>query len=236
MNATVNHALLAIGSTVALSYAYFLVLDRIAGKGGEGDRKALLGRYMTRKSTGVILLGVIPVLICFLLPAISLRDTGLCWDPQGRSWAWFILAVPAIVLINRFNAASPEIRSNYPELRLHHWDPASWGLLALGWTAYLIAYEYLFRGLLLFTCMHAFGTWAAVVINVALYSSLHLHKGLKEAAAAVPFGVLLSLSAILSGSIIPAIVLHSVQAISCDTWCLIKNHEMSFSIQKPLQS
>ena len=105
-------------------------------------------------------------------------------------------------------------------------------MLAVGWISYLVAYELLFRGYLLFSCLQAFGIWPAVTLNVALYSSLHLHTGMKEAMAAIPFGIVLIFATLLSESIIPAVILHAVQAVSCDTWCILENPQMSFSNKK----
>ena len=101
-------------------------------------------------------------------------------------------------------------------------------LVAMGWMVYLTGYEFLFRGLMLTSCYNAFGYWPAIVINLALYSALHLPKGLKEATAAIPFGLLICYLTLESGSIFPAILIHSVQAISCELLCLWRNPEMNF--------
>jgi membrane protease YdiL (CAAX protease family) len=105
-------------------------------------------------------------------------------------------------------------------------------LAAGGWILYLTGYEFLFRGLLLFSCLEAFGMWPAVVINLALYAALHLPKGLKEATAAIPFGALLCYLTLESGSIIPAIIIHSVQAVSCEFFCILRNPDMKFNLIK----
>jgi membrane protease YdiL (CAAX protease family) len=120
----------------------------------------------------------------------------------------------------------------YPELRLKNWTSTGLAVAIGGWILYLTAYEYLFRGLLLFTCIEAFGLWPAAVINLALYSALHLPKGMKEAIAAIPFGALICYLTIKSGSILPAIFIHVLQAVSCELFCIYRNPEMKFHLLK----
>jgi membrane protease YdiL (CAAX protease family) len=85
---------------------------------------------------------------------------------------------------------------------------------------------------LLFSCYEAFGAWPAVAINLTLYFALHLPKGMKEAVATIPFGALICYLTLESQSILPAIFIHAIQAISCETACIWRNPEMKFKFIK----
>jgi membrane protease YdiL (CAAX protease family) len=117
-------------------------------------------------------------------------------------------------------------------MRLMRWNASSLILAAGGWVLYLAGYEFLFRGVLLMGTYTAWGLWPAVVINLALYSALHLPKGLKEAAATIPFGALVCYLTIESQSILPAIILHAWQAVSCELFCILRNPEMKLTFVK----
>jgi membrane protease YdiL (CAAX protease family) len=70
------------------------------------------------------------------------------------------------------------------------------------------------------------------VINLVLYFVLHLPKGIKESVATIPFGILICYLTLESQSIIPAIIIHAVQAISCEISCIWRNPEMKFNLVK----
>jgi len=148
-------------------------------------------------------------------------------------WALVIGISVLLILLNQINSKSAGLQTVYPEMRITQWNLSSLAIAGGGWILYLIGYEYLFRGILLSGCMNAFGIWPAMAINLALYSTLHLPKGFKEALAAIPFGTLLCYLTIESSSILPAIILHSVQAISTEISCIYRNKEMKFLFKKP---
>jgi membrane protease YdiL (CAAX protease family) len=181
---------------------------------------------LIRKISGFLILGLIPVTFAAVFfefnPQLYLGFSGSAsfhWDLQA-----FVIIL--LLLINFINARNADLQSKYPEMRIKRWSEKSLLVAWLGWFIYLMGYEYLFRGVLLFSCIDAFGIGPAVVINLALYSALHLPKGFKEAIAAIPFGAFLCYITIESNSIIPAILIHAIQAISAEFSCIYRNKEM----------
>jgi membrane protease YdiL (CAAX protease family) len=75
---------------------------------------------------------------------------------------------------------------------------------------FLCAYEIFFRGYLLTDCIHYLGIPAAILINVSLYTSLHIFSSKKEIIGCIPFGIALCGLSILFGAVWPAILLHLV--------------------------
>ena len=232
MNTLEQQAIFAIAATVVFSFLYFLLLDRIKGYGKNAKKRLLTTKYILRKGGGFLLLGLIPGVLFWLLSGFGPVRAGLQWGDTGEILPWVLWASVFFILLNVINSRNPGIRAMYPELRVKDWGHGGLLTMAGGWLVYLTGYEYLFRGILLFTCYEAFGLWPAVVINLALYSALHLPKGMKEAVAAIPFGALLCYLTLESHSILAAIFIHAVQAISCELLCIWRNPGMSFQFNK----
>ena len=225
-------AIFAITAVVITSFIYFIILEKIKRARNNKTRAQLTVAYVLRKMSGFVLFGLIPAVTAGVFFNIKLADAGLILSDTFRLWPWIAGASMFFILLNIFNSKNIELRMMYPELRLKEWDLTGLVISAGGWIIYLTAYEYLFRGLLLFSCLEAFGLWPAIVINLALYASLHLPKGMKEATAAIPFGALICYLTIESHSIVPAVFIHSLQAISIELFCIYRNPEMKFNFFK----
>jgi membrane protease YdiL (CAAX protease family) len=237
MNTNESYAVFAIASTLITSFIYFLILDKMKAAKREKTRARIISLYTWRKISGFLLLGALPAITALVFFKADLFQAGVSLGSTGHLWPWIAGASVLFISLNFLNNSKDQnLRAVYPELRLSEWDPGRLSILAGGWVLYFIGYEFLFRGLLLFSCYNAFGYWPAIVINLALYSALHLPKGLKEATVAIPFGLLLCYLTIESHSILPAIIIHSAQAISFDLCCIYRNQEMNinlFKMKKP---
>jgi membrane protease YdiL (CAAX protease family) len=236
MKTSEQQAIFAIVSTLSASYIYFLILNRMNAVKCERNHSIIVLLYFARKLAGFILLGIIPAFLAWLYIDFRPLEVMVKIRNSGQLWEWLIIISILLILLNLINARSPDLRKMYPEMRLQHWDIISLIIAVGGWILYLTGYEFLFRGILLFNCIKAFGVWPSITLNIALYSSLHLNKGLKEAIAAIPFGLLLCYITLESSSILPAILIHSVQAISAEISCIYQNKEMTFSPFKNLRS
>ncbi|RME04338.1 MAG: CPBP family intramembrane metalloprotease, partial [Bacteroidetes bacterium] len=85
---------------------------------------------------------------------------------------------------------------------------------AVTWVLYLLAYEFMFRGWLFFTCLDAMGPELAIVVNVSLYALVHVPKGFNETVGAIPLGALLCWLTMQTGTIWIAFLVHSIMALS----------------------
>jgi membrane protease YdiL (CAAX protease family) len=225
-------AIFSIVMVILASYGYYQVLAKINSFKIEGIRYISVLLFISGKIMGFLLLGLIPALVALIFfDFLPWHETSISTH-SGFWWIGLLVVSGLLVLLNLINSKSPALRSLYPELHLKQWTVGSLGITSAGWIIYLTGYEYLFRGILLYNCLMAFGLWPAIVINLALYSSLHLHKGLKEAVAAIPFGAFLCYITIESHSVLPAILVHSLQSISCEIACIHRNKEMYFSFNK----
>lgn len=165
----------------------------------------------------VLLRRVIAAVILFILPGIYLlalgddADMGLYLTKPDLTFLSTLLFSGIAVAINKYAEADTRV---YPQLRVARWTPRVSVINALTWILYLLAYEILFRGFLLFHCLEVFPVWQACSINVVIYAVYHLPKGIKETLLCIPFGVLLCVITVYTGNIWSAVVIHIALALS----------------------
>ena len=182
-------------------------------------------KIIKARISGAILLGIIPTSVYLILTDYSFSDIGYVFVKGSGALivtASVVLSLLAI-LLNFFNARNPENLKHYPQIREKFWDKRLLLLNAISWILYLIGYEMLFRGLLLFPLIGIMGIWPAILVNVALYSATHIPKGLNEAVGAVLLGVILCSLTILSGSIWIAVFVHIALGLS-NSFLSLRNH------------
>lgn len=183
------------------------------------------------KIFGFISMGVFPVIVCLIfLKDYSLIDYGLTinYDTTLFSIVWILgLSVVVIPLVS-YSARQPKNLVNYPQIRSKIWNRRMLVMNAVGWFLYLFGYEFLFRGVLLIPLVDSIGVWAAIAVNIALYSATHIPKGLDETIGAIPLGLVLSILTLLSGTIWIAFIVHVVMAWTNSFTALKYNPETNY--------
>ncbi len=191
--------------------------------------QASIHHVLFTKYAGFVFMGIIPLVVSlFVLPQYNLADYGLTIIPETTltSLAWIVGLAVIIIPVASISARNPKNFVNYPQIRAKEWNTSLKVKNAMGWAAYLFGYEILFRGILLFPLVAQFGVWPAVAINVALYSSTHIPKGLDETVGAIPLGIVLSLLTLLTGTIWIAFLVHLTMALTNSFTSLKFNPEM----------
>jgi membrane protease YdiL (CAAX protease family) len=183
-----------------------------------------------RQITGFIFLGVVPLLVVLIILREKLSTYGLGFSINNRAFFYTLIVAFIIITINFFASKSPVNLKNYPLIKTKVWDVRLLILSSSGWIIYLLAYEFLFRGFLLFTCIQYFGIWPAIIINIMVYSLAHIPQGLNETLGAVPFGLVLCYLVLLSGTIWPAFILHFILAISNEWFSIRNNPEITLKL------
>jgi len=83
-----------------------------------------------------------------------------------------------------------------------------------------ITEEILFRGYLIWAFSHWTESWLAALLSLAAFTLAHLYQGTTEAIGKVALtGGILTLLYMLSGSLIPAIILHAVIDLTSGATC-----------------
>jgi membrane protease YdiL (CAAX protease family) len=94
---------------------------------------------------------------------------------------------------------------------------------------FLAAYEIWFRGYLLTDCITGWGVLVAVIINIILYTLLHIVNGKNEMLACIPFGLLLCSLCVWTAAAWPAILLHIALTVSYEVHLVIRINKPSNS-------
>jgi membrane protease YdiL (CAAX protease family) len=148
--------------------------------------------------------------------------------PNFKTFLWLIILSIVIIPMNYYNSKNLENLEQYPQIRNSEWTFPLLLLSAISWIAYLFAYEFMFRGFLLFSSLPLLGLWPSILLNTAIYSLVHIPKGNKETLGAIPFGILISYLAIETGTFWIAFFAHVILALSNEWFSLRTHPEMLF--------
>jgi len=230
-----SKATMALVLTIAGYYAYYF--PAFSAKTAQWFQKRLTGDktminlFLFQKTLGLLFLGALPALVFFSMYAFQLNKYPV-WGLSAIHWWVYALVVLIIISLSFISARKPDINTRIPQMRLRTWGAGEIGISIGGWAIYLLGYEFLFRGLLLFTTAEAFGVMPALLINIGLYSAFHLPNGMKETLAAIPFGFVLCLTSLISGSFLPAFLLHLSLSASAELCSVHFNPGMKFQFSK----
>ena len=188
--------------------------------GGRAPRWAARGHgpeaaIHRQRLSGALLLGVVPAGVAWCLPG-GPADFGWGLARPGLA-AGLAAGIAAVVLpVIALAARKPEFKADYPELRGVAWDRGLRGRNALTWSIYLLAYEFFFRGFLLFPLAAAFGAWPAIAAVTLAYAYAHLPKNASETAGTIPMGVVFGAMALATGGFWAPFVVHVLIANFAD--------------------
>ena len=188
--------------------------------------KASVHHITFNRIAGFFILGVIPAILCLIfIPEYSLADYGLTFNPETTLFSifWIIGLAILVIPLAYISAKKPKNLLNYPQIRAKTWTKKTLVINALGWALYLLGYEFLFRGVLLFPLTEHLGVWTAIAINIALYSATHIPKGLDETIGAIPLGLVLCLLTLASGTLWIAFFVHVTMALT-NSFTALKFH------------
>jgi len=186
---------------------------------------------LLQRITGIFLYGFVPVAIIIYVFKNPTSSYGFEMKNSLITGITVLLLLFVVVPLSLFTSRSPGNLAFYPQIREKEWDLPLLIVSALSWIAYLLAYEFMYRGFLLFSCYHAFGTWPAIIINTSLYSLTHLVKNQREGVGAFFIGIILCCLVLYIGSLWVAFYVHVIMAIS-NEWFSIRAHpDMNFKFK-----
>ena len=174
---------------------------------------------------GIILFGIIPLIFLWILPGYTISQLGLNMNRFAGSLIWIVILGVFLISMNFFLTRNPKSLKNYPQIRKKSWNHNLVLINTLSWAGYLFAYEFMFRGLLLFPLVNHLGIVTAIIINTILYSATHFYKGLQEVIGAIPLGIVLCLLTIEYGNIWIAFFAHLCLALSCEYFALFRQQK-----------
>lgn len=187
-------------------------------------------QVLLQRALGLLFLGLLSALIILFLPQKHIWDFGLGFHfTQLPPWWCWLLLLPILYLSYK-TAQTPHNLKHYPQMRANAWTVPMLIISGLSWLVFLLGYEFLFRGFVLFASLSIMEPVPAIALNTALYVFAHFYKGPAEIFGTIPAGILLSYLTVVTGNIWSAVVLHSIMALS-NEWFSLKAHP-EMSVQK----
>jgi membrane protease YdiL (CAAX protease family) len=219
---------IAVVSLVFLVYYYGVVTNRFRRwmENAFARPGASVLIILCRRLAGTILFGIIPFIVLVFLYRKPISQYGFAGDHIRESILWWLLAAALVIPVSFLAAAQKKNLEMYPQIRVERWSAGLLVTSALSWITYLIGYEFMFRGFLLFSCMESFGFWPAIIINLGLYSLAHIYKGWRETIGSLFIGFLFCYLTLYLGSIWFAVLVHITMALSNEWFSLRRQPDM----------
>jgi len=180
-------------------------------------------QVILQRTFGLLFLGIIPAGIIVFGFNATLSEFGLNFRFSEPPPLWSYGLLPLIVLMTYSVSSTPSNLEHYPQIRSGVWTSHLLWISGASWVVFLIAYEFLFRGLLFFSSLSVLHPVPAIGLNVVLYAFAHFYKGPLEVIGAVPLGIILCYLTLITGNIWSAVVIHSVMALSHE-WLSLRAH------------
>ena len=183
--------------------------------------------FLIKKLSGFLILGIIPGLLYYFLLNQDFAKFGLSLNHfKNNSQIIFLLVL--IIAIVLFINQKINRQNNSLQIKISEWSFLLFLINASGWILYLIGYEFLFRGILLFECYSSFGFWPSLAINVAIYSAIHMVNGKDQTIGSLIFGTIASYLTLSNGTILIPIIMHVSLSVLSDFFSISLNKNISF--------
>jgi membrane protease YdiL (CAAX protease family) len=230
-------AVFSIMSVVILFYLYYKItaqrifydlLNRIV----PNTISRMSVGFIAEKLAGILMTGVVPFIIFIIVLRIEPERVGLKIGRTGAFWYFSYLLPLVAVFFSFISSRNPKFWTESPQLRVKNWCIRHIILSVAFWFVYIFGYEFFFRGVLWFLCYNAFGFWSALLINIILYSIIHLPKGIFMVTGSVPLGIVFCCLSSLTGSFYPAFIIHASMAITTELSSVYHNPEFKLFVRK----
>jgi membrane protease YdiL (CAAX protease family) len=199
-------------------------IEKILSKSGIADEAVA---FFFDRISGMIIFGFLPALI--IIPGIG-SDPSELGLTTGRTGQYHILMAVSIVIIltvTFFVSGNKNGRTRIGRHITGEINTRNIILVSAGWIIYLLGYELMFRGILWFTCYHAFGFVPAMLINIIIYSLAHINQGPTTTFGAIPMGIIFCSFSFITGSFILAFLAHSTMAVSFELFSAYRASELT---------
>jgi len=169
-------------------------------------------------SSFFILALVIPLALSRIPPAYTLKEMGLQWGDRRFGLIFTATALVVLIIPSAFLAARmPDVRLEYP---LATAVTIRGDLLVVYEAAYVLVYylawEFFFRGFMLFPLARVFGGVNAILIQTIPSCLVHIGKPESEVTGSIIAGIILGTLALRTGSIWYGWILHATLGVLVD--------------------
>jgi len=173
--------------------------------------------------TAFILLGIIPLLIVKYLFTEKIQDYGLIFGDWRFGLRSFFVLFPIILILLLLPASqTPEMQNFYPfDKTINSFSSDFLQFQLLRGLFYYSAWEFFFRGFMLFGLRKYVGDWLAVCIQTIPQCLWHIGMPSGEIFSSIAGGILFGLIALRTGSILWPLLLHFFIGFGMDFFIVI---------------
>ena len=170
------------------------------------------------------LMGFLPFAYLLLFDRHKLKDYGM-GAGDWRLGLKFLLLIPFVIVpLMWFAATMPDVRSEYPLAKVLFEKPELfWQYELMYFLFYYVAWEFYFRGFMLFGLAKSLGPGVAILIQTLASCLIHLGKPEGEAIGAILAGVVLGFIAWRTQSFWYGFMMHIAIGFFTDFFILIQS-------------
>jgi len=186
--------------------------------GGPGEVYA----YILEYAAFFILVLIIPFLIMRAYGKDKIVTSLFAFKNFRRHILATTLTVVFLVIPSAYNSSfMPDVLAEYPLPRFLLQDQQLLPVYMLAlFLLYYVAWEFFFRGFLLFGLRDKYGAFPAVLIQTISSCLVHIDKPTAEIIGSIPFGILFGIIALRTRSIWVVIVIHAALGIFNDLFII----------------
>lgn len=166
-------------------------------------------------ATAFVLFALIPLTLVLLF-----RESGRDYGLRLGDWKFGIIAVailfPLIAGSLYLDSKTAAMQAAYPIDKAATQSIQAFLRLEIPCLLFLMAWEFIFRGFMLFGLRSRVGVWLAICIQTIPSSLWHIGLPVKVTLAAIPAGIMFGLLAIRTNSLIWPILLHYLIWVGLD--------------------
>jgi len=172
---------------------------------------------------------ILPVIIVKLVLKERLKDYGIATGDYKAGIKMTLLFLAVMIPILWVASASSEFADSYPLL---YDTKLSWRVFIIyeaGLMLYLVAWEFIWRGFMLFGLKEKFGYYS-VLIQMIPFLILHNGKPAAETFSAILGGIALGVLALRTGSFVYGIIIHAGIMLTIDLVSVLRFKAQDFGM------
>ena len=171
----------------------------------------------------LLMLGIIPFLIGRYLLKLPPQKMGFAlpkWNPRSK-WMFGLFLGGMIPIVIGISFTKSYL-AFYPECKIVTASVAAYLIYELGYLIYFMAWEFFYRGYILFGLEPSIGRGNAALVSTMLFAVMHFSKPEAEALGALVAGLALAALAFETGSFLPCAILHWLIAASMNVSAILQ--------------
>jgi uncharacterized protein len=221
----INSFLILLSAPLLLTlYYYHGCAPRFAQYFPGLKENPLIGLFNTLWQFGIffLLMFLFPLLFIKFRLKTPLRNFGLSLGDKKFGFSMVLVVLPFVVApLIYIGSRFPDLRAEYPLARilLERHDLVIWYELAYV-IFYYVAWEFFFRGFLLFGLREKYGDMAAVMIQTISSCLIHLGKPESEIIGSIVVGILFGVIALRTRSIWYVFLIHAGIGVLTDLFII----------------